>query len=82
MDVVSLVGMTPTAPDPRYLTTPQVMEVLHIRSRVTLRAYEREGLPFHQLRPNGRKLYDPAQVAAWIDSRCTTRAPGEGESVA
>ena len=36
-----------------------------------------EGLPRHQLIPRGRVRFDRLEVVSWIDSRCTTPAPGQ-----
>jgi predicted DNA-binding transcriptional regulator AlpA len=59
------------------LTAPEIMEVLRIKARQTLYRYEAEGLPFHQIKPGGRKLYDPAEVLDWIGSRWSRQAPGQ-----
>lgn len=74
-NVIRLHPMTETATP--YLSWREVMELLHIRSRVTLYRYEAEGLPFHQVRKGGPKLYDREQVQAWVNSRCSAPTPGE-----
>lgn len=62
---------------PGYLTAEQVMDMLHIRSKQTLYRYLAEGLPSHQVRSRGRRLFDPAEVRQWVDSRWTERSAGE-----
>lgn len=62
---------------PELLTAPEVMALLRIKARQTLYRYEAEGLPFHQVKAGGRKLYDPGEVRAWIESRWNERAAGE-----
>lgn len=43
----------------------------------TVTRYIAAGMPAHQPIKGGRYLFDLAQVDEWIDSRCTTRRPGD-----
>jgi DNA-binding transcriptional MerR regulator len=76
---MNVTRMTTMESRPELITAPEVMDLLRIKSRQTLARYEAEGLPFHQIRTRGRKLYDPTEVRAWIiESRWS--APAEGET--
>lgn len=67
----------PAATLPRFLTIPEVMAMLRIRSKVTLAKYVKAGLPAHQMVKNGQILFDPAEVETWVKSRCTSPDPGQ-----
>jgi len=73
-----VIRMTSMESRPDYLDVDQVMELLHIRSKTTLHRYLGEGLPSHQIRPGGRRLYDPVEVRAWIESRWSERNADDG----
>jgi len=60
---------------PHYLTAEETMRVLRITSRTTLQKRIDAGLKVH--RDGRRLLFDPADVAAYVDFRCTSPAPGQ-----
>ena len=62
---------------PELFTVEEIMDYLRIKARQTLARYEADGLPFHQVRPGGRKLYDPSEVRAWLDSRWSASPPAQ-----
>lgn len=43
-------------------------------SAPTIAAYIKAGMPAHQLRPNGKYLFDLAEIDRWICSRWSRRA--------
>jgi predicted DNA-binding transcriptional regulator AlpA len=45
-------------------------------SRNTVSTYVRSGMPAHKIR-GGRYLYDLREIDAWIDSRWSSRNPGQ-----
>lgn len=47
-----------------------------VDDRMVTKLIREEGLPVHHLTPRLRR-FDVAEVDRWIDSRCTTRHPGE-----
>ena len=47
-------------------------------SAPTVTAYIRAGMPAHQLRPNGKYLFDLAEIDRWIYSRWSQPAAGGG----
>jgi predicted DNA-binding transcriptional regulator AlpA len=67
----------PAADEP-FLVDEDVMERLHIGSKMTLYRYIRDGLPCHRVRPNSPRLYIWSEVSAWVKSRCTAPAPDRG----
>jgi hypothetical protein len=63
-----------------WLTSAEVMRLLRIVSPITLRRYIDAGLPVHQPMPGGQRLFDRAEVNAWIKSRWTAKTPGQQPS--
>lgn len=59
------------------LTAAEVMELLRIVSPITLKRYIDAGLPVHQPMPGGQRLFDKAEVVAWIKSRWTAKTPDQ-----
>lgn len=60
----------PVAP---IMTPAEVIAWLKITKTMLCRLLD-QGLPFHALSPTGRtKVFYPAEVQAWLDSRCTSR---------
>jgi|GraSoiStandDraft_4_1057263.scaffolds.fasta_scaffold1988078_2 hypothetical protein len=80
MTLVKLEVMPNPTPydDDELLTTAEVMAKLKIRSRVTLAAYKRAGMPYHQLHSKARPRFRWSEVQAWINSRCITPTPASG----
>jgi hypothetical protein len=65
----------PAQTAPTYLTAEETMRMLRITSRTTLQRRIEDGLRVH--RSGRRLLFDPADVAAFVDSRCTSPTPGQ-----
>jgi hypothetical protein len=60
---------------PNYLNAEEMMALLHIASRTTLQKRIDAGLKVHRV--GRRLLFDPADVASFVDSRCTTPDAGQ-----
>jgi excisionase family DNA binding protein len=65
-----------TSARPDYLTVDEALEHLTI-SRPTLYRWLKLGMPSHQPVPGGRRLFDPAEIDAWLKVRCTSPSPGQ-----
>lgn len=60
---------------PTYMTSAEVLKLLRIESLITLQRYIKAGLPAHQPIPGGQRLFDRAEVIAWIKSRWIATTP-------
>jgi DNA-binding transcriptional MerR regulator len=58
--------------DDKFLSTPEVAERLGV-SYQTVRNYPARDLPYFQIKRQGKRLYDPRDVADFIERRKVRR---------
>ena len=65
-------------PTPQYQTVQEVADLLQVQPVTIYRWLKLEDpIPSHQVRPRGRRLFDPTEVQAWVRSRCTSPDAGQ-----
>jgi hypothetical protein len=62
------------------LTAAEICAMLRIESLMTLDRYIKAGLPVHQPLPGGRRLFDKAEVIAWLKLRWTAKTADQQAS--